>query len=81
MRPRARGGTLRFVAIAAESALPLLLSVRDVAHRLAVHPETIRRLIHDGRLDAVRVGRVLRVPSPSVQVFLADQRVRPARSS
>jgi thiosulfate/3-mercaptopyruvate sulfurtransferase len=36
-----------------------LVSVREVAGELGVHPETIRRLIHDGRLDAVRVGRVL----------------------
>ena len=32
-----------------------LVSVREVADQLGVHPETIRRLIHDGRLDAVRV--------------------------
>ena len=38
-----------------------LYSVRQVADRLGVHPETVRRLIHDGRLQAVRVGRVLRI--------------------
>ena len=55
-----------------------LFSVRDVAQRLGVHPETIRRLIHDGRLEAVRVGRVLRVDPQAVQGFLDRQRVRPA---
>lgn len=55
-----------------------LYSVRDVAHRLGVHPETIRRLIHDGRLEAVRVGRVLRVDPVAVQGFLDRQRVKPS---
>jgi excisionase family DNA binding protein len=56
-----------------------LVSVRDVADQLGVHPETIRRLIHDGRLDAVRVGRVLRVDREAVDSFLARQRVKPSR--
>jgi len=44
-----------------------------------VHPETVRRLIHDGRLEAVRVGRVLRVHGDSLDGFLARQRVKPTR--
>jgi excisionase family DNA binding protein len=56
-----------------------LVSVRDVAGELGVHPETIRRLIHDGRLDAIRVGRVLRVHRAAVDGFLARQRVKPTR--
>ena len=54
-----------------------LYSVREVAGQLGVHPETIRRLIHDGRLDAVRVGRVLRVHKQAVDGFLARQRIKP----
>lgn len=56
-----------------------LYSVRQVAETLGVHPETIRRLIHDGRLDAVRIGRVLRVDSQSLAGFVARQRVKPIR--
>jgi excisionase family DNA binding protein len=56
-----------------------LVSVREVAEQLGVHPETIRRLIHDGRMDAVRVGRVLRVHRAAVDSFLAQQRVKPSR--
>jgi excisionase family DNA binding protein len=56
-----------------------LVSVREVADQLGVHPETIRRLIHDGRLDAVRVGRVLRVHREAVDSFLARQRIKPSR--
>jgi len=63
----------------AESNPENLVSVRDVADQLGVHPETIRRLIHDGRLDAVRVGRVLRVHREAVDSFLARQRVKPSR--
>ena len=54
-----------------------LLSVREVADALGVHPETIRRLIHDGRLDAIRVGRVLRIDRSELDRFIASQRVRP----
>ena len=56
-----------------------LYSVRDVANRLGVHPETIRRLIHDGQLDAVRVGRVLRVDGVAFAGFVERQRVKPLR--
>ena len=58
----------------------LLYSVREVAGQLGVHPETIRRLIHDGRLDAVRIGRVLRVHKDAVDSFLARQRIKPTRN-
>jgi excisionase family DNA binding protein len=54
-----------------------LYSVRQVADRLGVHPETVRRLIHDGRLDAVRVGRVLRVDGSAFAGFVARQRIKP----
>lgn len=68
----------RAVAIEAEPQ-PELYSVREVAERLGVHPETIRRLIHEGRMDAVRVGRVLRVARADVEAFIDRQRVKPAR--
>ena len=51
-------------------AEPSLVSVREVADQLGVHPETVRRLIHEGRLDAVRVGRVLRVHREALDRFL-----------
>jgi excisionase family DNA binding protein len=55
-----------------------LYSVRQVADRLGVHPETVRRLIHDGRLEAVRVGRVLRVDGLAFAAFVARQRIKPS---
>ena len=54
-------------------------SVREVAGRLGVHPETVRRLIHAGRLEAVRDGRALRVPADSVAELLRRQRRKPER--
>lgn len=65
--------------VATEAGGGELVSVREVARRLGVHPETIRRLIHDGRLEAVRIGRVLRVDSSELESFLARQRVKPQR--
>ena len=56
-----------------------LYSVRHVADQLGVHPETVRRLIHDGRLQAIRIGRVLRIDSSELDGFLARQRVKPER--
>lgn len=64
---------------AVEGGGKTLYSVKEVAGQLGVHPETIRRLIHDGRLDAVRIGRVLRVDGEAVDQFLARQRVKPER--
>jgi len=77
MREAQRRCKVRFVAAVGDN----LYTVRDVAGRLGVHPETVRRLIHDGRLDAVRVGRVLRVHGESLDGFLARQRVKPTRLS
>ena len=57
---------------------PRLYSVQEVAGQLGVHPETIRRLIHDGRMDAVRVGRILRVHAHALDEFLVRQRVKPS---
>jgi excisionase family DNA binding protein len=62
-----------------EESRSLLYSVREVAALLAVHPETIRRLVREGRIEAVRVGRVLRIEAHEVDRFLVRQRVKPVR--
>ena len=62
-----------------EAEISTLYSVRQAAERLGVHPETIRRLIHDGRLEAVRVGRVLRVDGDALAGFVSRQRGKPIR--
>jgi len=43
-----------------------LLSVKEVATRLAVHEMTVWRLIWAGKLEAVRFGRSVRVPVDAI---------------
>jgi excisionase family DNA binding protein len=52
-------------------------SVREVAELLGVHPQTVRRLIHEGKLDGVRIGNGLFVPRAALDDLLAGQRRRP----
>jgi excisionase family DNA binding protein len=46
-----------------------LLSVRQVAFILKVHPLSVRRYIKDGRLKAVRVGGNVRIEEAELQNF------------
>jgi len=48
-----------------------LLSVADVAEALAVHPETVRRLVRRGEVPAVRVGGQVRIPRGFVEGLAA----------
>ncbi|WP_081994907.1 helix-turn-helix domain-containing protein [Deinococcus radiopugnans] len=51
-----------------------LLSVRDAAKRLAVHPKTVRALIHRGELRAVRpLGKMLRIPIAELDRWIHSQ--------
>jgi excisionase family DNA binding protein len=43
-----------------------LLTVGEVAARLRVSPVTVRRLIKSGTLEAVRIGRLVRVAPEAV---------------
>jgi excisionase family DNA binding protein len=49
---------------------PELLSPSQVARSLSVASQTVYRWIHEGRLDAVRVGHQFRVPTDSVADFV-----------
>lgn len=49
-----------------------LLSVRQVAYILKVHPLTIRRYINEKRLKAVRVGGNIRISEKELQNFQRD---------
>jgi excisionase family DNA binding protein len=44
-------------------------SINEVAQSLGVHHGTVRRLIAKGRLPAVRVGRLWRVPSSALEAL------------
>ena len=47
-------------------------TINEVASLLKVSPKTVRRLIESGKLGAVRVGRVYRVPHKALEEFLAQ---------
>lgn len=47
--------------------LERLLSVRETSEVYGVSEKTIRRMIKDGRIQTVRVGRQLRIPPRTVR--------------
>ena len=60
-----------------------LLTVDEVARRLKLHPETVRRWIRAGKLRAISLGSDragLRIRASEIQRFLAagDQEVKRA---
>ena len=46
------------------------LSIEECAALLGVHHSTIRRLIRAGQLEAVKVGRVIRIPRSALETAL-----------
>ncbi|MEM3647202.1 MAG: helix-turn-helix domain-containing protein [Thermofilum sp.] len=57
-----------------------LLSPKDVARELNISIWTVYRLIRRGALVAFKIGRRLRIPESSVDVFLELNRVKPAKN-
>ena len=52
-------------------ALPSrLLKVKQVAEVLQLSPRTVRRMIADGRLPVIRVGRAVRVHPSAVATLM-----------
>jgi len=47
-----------------------LLTTEQVAERLQVHNETVRRYVRSGELPAIRKGRLIRITSKAVDEFL-----------
>lgn len=48
------------------------LTVAEVAAAMRVSKMTVYRLVHNGELPAVRVGRSFRVPEQAVHTYLRD---------
>lgn len=57
-----------------------LLTLREVAHYLRVHPGTVYRLVRAGCLPAIRVGRDLRFDIRAVDEWLANGGTAPSNS-
>ncbi len=53
------------------------LTVRQLADKLAVRPLMIYRLVEQGKLPAIRIGRIIRFDPDDVAAFLASVRVGP----
>ncbi len=56
----------------------LVLRVHEVAEHLDVTPDLVYGLIREGKLRAIRLGRVLRVPQSALSDFIAG--IEPAES-
>jgi excisionase family DNA binding protein len=54
------------------------LTVAEVANVMRVSKMTVYRLVHNGDLPAVRVGRSFRVPEQAVHDYLRDSFVETA---
>jgi len=48
-----------------------LLTVREVANRLSVHPSTVYGLCESGRLPHIRVSNAIRIHPRSLEAFLS----------
>ena len=55
----------------------VLLTVDEVAARLKCHPHTVRRWIWAHKMNAVKVGDLVRVPDEELTRFMVPQGVPP----
>ena len=51
----------------------LLWTTNETAEYLAVHTKTVSRLIHNGELPSLRIGRCIRVPKQAVLDWIEAQ--------
>ncbi|POX86073.1 hypothetical protein C3477_23255 [Mycobacterium kansasii] len=51
---------------------PRFISTTKVAKQLDISPNLLRRLIYDGQLKAIQVGRLIRVDAASLDEFIAQ---------
>lgn len=47
-----------------------LYTVQEASERLTVSPITIHRMLSDGRLRKIKIGRSVRVPASSVEAII-----------
>jgi excisionase family DNA binding protein len=56
-----------------------LLSLEEVAVYLGVKPGLVKRLVREGRLSSIRLGRFWRVAPEDLHDFVAYQRIARSR--
>ena len=52
-----------------------LLSIRQTAEVLAMSEVSVRRMVRDGRLEHIRIGRALRVTLTSIEKIIKHTQV------
>ena len=50
-----------------------ILTVNEVAERLRIHPRTAYRLVNNGTIPSIRVGRQIRVSARALDDYLDGQ--------
>ena len=50
-----------------------LLTIKDVAERLQVSGRTINRVVANGDLTVIRIGRSVRVSEEALKAFLTEE--------
>ena len=55
-----------------------MLRADEVARLVGLHPQTVRRLLRNGRLPGVRIGRVWLVHGDGLQALLRGSTAEPA---
>lgn len=73
--PRPRFETLTPTRVAdPKLVIPLLYTINDAAHLLSFSPRTVLRLINDGELTAIGLGRMRRVPHAEIEAYIERNR-------
>jgi excisionase family DNA binding protein len=64
-----------------EELLENYAGVDDVAHRLNIHPESVRRLIRQGKLPAIKFGNKWLVDRSTLEQFSSHYDPRPGNKA
>lgn len=59
----------RAIARRFPAARETFLAIKEAAATLGCHRDTVRRLIHDGKLRSVGSGKLLRVPQSAIDDY------------
>ena len=51
---------------------PRLLTIKDVAERLQMSSRTIHRLVANGDITVIRIGRSVRISEKALKAFLTE---------
>lgn len=65
------------MAESSESADERMLTVQEVAQRLHISTRTVLALIQRGELEAVRVGRSVRIEPAALRAYIERNRYEP----